>query len=171
MKSFKEYTESVDALEYLLSLTPEKVAETDKKHAEELKKSQKPVLDAIDKIDKHINDIVSKHKALKSKEYKQNDTKLKVGDYGTFNDHSKSLTITDINNRKKINTLRAYEEEYVYASKVKAALQKDIDNHVMIDYNPIITITKEGFLRISGFSKRTASYVEHDKPKISKMPG
>jgi len=168
MKTFKEH---VDALEYLLSLTPEKAKESEESYMKDVKASQKPVLDAIEKIDKHIKDIVNKHNTLKNKSYKENSNKLTVGDTGSFNDNHKSLTISDINNRKKVKSLQAYAEEYTYVQRVRAALQKEIDRSEKIDYNPIITITKEGFLRISGFNKRVSGYVEHDKPKINKMPG
>jgi hypothetical protein len=171
MKDYNEMSESVDPLEYLLSLTPEKANQDTDRIKKEIKSSQKPVLDAIEKIDKHIKDIVSKHNTLKNKSYKENTNKLTVGDTGSFNDNHKSLTISDINNRKKVKSLQAYAEEYTYAQRVRAALQKEIDRSEKIDYNPIITITKEGFLRISGFNKRVSGYVEHDKPKISKMPG
>lgn len=171
-KMEKIIKENDDPLAYLLSLAdPKERAKLDKdiekekkKLDKELKASQEPVLDAIKKLNKHLEDIVKKTIELSKKEYKDNKSQLTVGDHGGYNDSIRSMTIGDINNRKKINTLKAYHIEYSDVMKLKLALELEIKMGKILDINPNITF-KKGFVVATNLGKNVINRIEDkDEP-------
>lgn len=159
---FFSYLKENDPLSILLSLSNDfsDVEIQAKKKIKEIENVVQDLTSQMSLIEKNIKDT-------QSKTYKDNKTKVHYGDDKDVNSRSSSLTIGQINQRKKQKSIESLIDYYNEMSKLKSALESAIK--VDIDsLNPKVFFSKEKFT-YSGMNKYVMRLMNDKSFKFKNM--
>lgn len=158
---FYNYLKENDPLSILMSLGDE-----ESKSEKEAKKKIKEVEKILKDLDNHMSSVIKSIEDLQNKTYKDNKSKVHYGDDKDVNSKSSSLTIGQINQRKKQKTIESLIDYYNEMSKLKSALESAIK--VDVDsLNPKITFSKDKFT-YSGMNKYVMKLMNDKSFKFKK---
>lgn len=158
---FYNYLKENDTLSILMSLGDE-----ESKSEKDAKKKIKEVEKIIKDLDNHMSSVIKSIEDLQNKTYKDNKSKVHYGDDKDVNSKSSSLTIGQINQRKKQKTIESLIDYYNEMSKLKSALESAIK--VDVDsLNPKITFSKDKFT-YSGMNKYVMKLMNDKSFKFKK---
>ena len=158
---FYNYLKENDPLSILMSLGDE-----ESKSEKEAKKKIKEVEKIIKDLDNHMSSVIKSIEDLQNKTYKDNKSKVHYSDDKDVNSKSSSLTIGQINQRKKQKSIESLIDYYNEMSKLKSALESAIK--VDVDsLNPKITFSKDKFT-YSGMNKYVMKLMNDKSFKFKK---
>jgi len=158
---FYNYLKENDPLSILMSLGDE-----ESKSEKDAKKKIKEVEKIIKDLNDHMSSTIKSIEDLQNKIYKDNKSKVHYGDDKDVNSKSSSLTIGQINQRKKQKSIESLIDYYNEMSKLKSALESvikvDVDS-----LNPKITFSKDKFT-YSGMNKYVMKLMNDKSFKFKK---
>jgi len=158
---FYNYLKENDPLSILMSLGDE-----ESKSEKDAKKKIKEVEKIIKDLNDHMSSTIKSIEDLQNKIYKDNKSKVHYGDDKDVNSKSSSLTIGQINQRKKQKSIESLIDYYNEMSKLKSALESAIKFDVD-SLNPKITFSKDKFT-YSGMNKYVMKLMNDKSFKFKK---
>lgn len=158
---FYNYLKENDPLSILMSLGDE-----ESNSEKDAKKKIKEVEKIIKDLDNHMSSVIKSIKDLQNKTYKDNKSKVHYGDDKDVNSKSSSLTIGQINQRKKKKSIESLIDYYNEMSKLKSALESAIKVDIN-SLNPKITFSKDKFT-YSGMNKYVMKLMNDKSFKFKK---